>query len=303
MDVDSVKLWSSADSVFGSDTQIGSSQPYSTPVTFNGLSSLISTSGTYYFVTFDLGASTGSVNASIANNAAITIAGGTFTPTIDNAALSSTGVVLPVELTSFTATTERMNAILKWATATEMNNYGFEIERRKIGDIELGMGDKNFASTNDESTITTSQWSHIGFVSGSGTSASPKDYSFTDKNLLPHRYVYRIKQVDQDGTFKYSESVEIELGIVPKVLTLSQNYPNPFNPMTTIEFTLAEDSKASLKVFDMLGREVATLMSGELKAGVLHQETFDVSKLSSGMYIYRLLAGDKSLAKKLVVLK
>jgi hypothetical protein len=159
------------------------------------------------------------------------------------------------------------------------------------------------ASTNNGIVTATLQWSKASFVSGSGTSSSPKKYSFTDRNLSPGRYAYRIKQIDQDGTFTYSQSVEVEVGLVPKVLTLTQNYPNPFNPTTTIEFTLAEDSKVSLKVFDMLGREVATLMSGELKAGVLHQETFDVAKLSSGMYIYYLQAGNKSLAKKLIVLK
>ena len=130
-----------------------------------------------------------------------------------------------------------MNAILKWETATEINNYGFEIERRKIGNIVLEMEDKNFTSTNDESTI--SQWSNVSFVSGSGTSNSPKNYSFTDRNLSLGRYAYRIKQIDQDGTFKYSQSVEMEVGLVPKVLTLSQNYPNPFNPATVINFSAA----------------------------------------------------------------
>jgi hypothetical protein len=161
----------------------------------------------------------------------------------------------------------------------------------------------NFASMNNGNALTALQWSKASFVSGAGTSNSPKEYSFTDQGLQPGRYAYRLKQIDQDGVFKYSESVEVEVGLVPKVLTLSQNYPNPFNPMTTIEFTLAEDSRVSLKVFVMLGREVAVLMSGELKAGVLHQQTFDVSKLSSGMYIYRLQTGNMSLVKKMMVLK
>jgi hypothetical protein len=213
----------------------------------------------------------------------------------------NTDYLLPVELTSFSATTNRLNAELKWRTETEVNNYGFEIERRLMGESLL-VSEKS-GDQSPVNQLTNPQWSKVGFVSGSGTSSSLKNYSFTDRDLHPCRYAYRIKQVDNDGTFKYSQSVEVEIGLVPKVLTLSQNYPNPFNPMTTIEFTLAEDSKVSLKVFDMLGREVATLMSGELKAGVLHQETFDVSKLSSGMYIYRLQTGDKSLAKKLMVLK
>jgi hypothetical protein len=194
--------------------------------------------------------------------------------------------LLPVELVSFVARVDHLNSLLTWETATEINNFGFEIERRDIGGAR-----------------TTAQWAKVSFIPGSGTCNSPKEYSFTNRNLEPGRYAYRIKQIDQDGTFKYSQSVEVEVGLVPNVLTLSQNYPNPFNPMTTIEFTLAEDSKVTLKVYDMLGREVATLMNRELKAGIVHQETFDVSQLSSGMYIYRLQSGNKSLAKKLMVLK
>jgi hypothetical protein len=145
-------------------------------------------------------------------------------------------------------------------------------------------------------------WSKIGFVEGSGTSNSPKSYSFTDANLTSGTYIYRIKQIDHDGMYKYSTETEVSVA-VPHVFTLGQNYPNPFNPTTTIEFTLAEDSKVSLKVFDMLGREVATLVNGNLKAGTIHQVPFNATTLSSGLYFYRLETEGGSLMKKLMLLK
>jgi hypothetical protein len=207
------------------------------------------------------------------------------------------GQPVPVEMDEFAASCNRLNVELHWKTATEVSNYGFELERRTV------KSDPTTLTAGKQLSVSGEQWSKVGFVSGSGTSNSPKEYSFTDKHLSPAHYAYRIKQIDQNGTFKYSQSVEVKVGIVPKMLTLSQNYPNPFNPITTIEFTLAEDGKILLKVFDMLGREVATLVNGELKAGLLHRTTLDVSKLSSGIYLYRLQSGDKSLVMKLLVLK
>jgi hypothetical protein len=195
-------------------------------------------------------------------------------------------VILPVELATFTTSIEHSNVELKWKTETEINNYGFEVERRAV--------------SSQQSTVNS--WMKIDFVAGAGTSNSPKDYSFIDANLASGRYAYRLKQVDNDGTFKYSQDVEIEI-LVPKVFALSQNYPNPFNPATTIEFTLAEDGMVSLRVFDMLGREVALLVNAELKAGILHQATFDASKYSSGLYFYRLDCGKNSIVKKLVLMK
>jgi hypothetical protein len=215
----------------------------------------------------------------------------------------ATSYPLPVELTSFTATTNRLNAELRWATATETNNYGFEIERRKIGNVGLKMGDKNFASTNDESVITTSQWSNVSFISGSGTSSSSKNYSFTDRNLSPGRYTYRIKQVDNDGTFKYYGNAEIEVGLAPKVLTLAQNYPNPFNPTTTITFTVPEDGWTSLKIFNTLGQLVTTVFEGDVKSGYIQKAVFDASRLSSGVYFSRIEFNGKQLMKKLILMK
>jgi pectin methylesterase-like acyl-CoA thioesterase len=192
--------------------------------------------------------------------------------------------LLPVELASFTAASKGLIAQLHWSTATESNNYGFEIERRVAGNA--------------------ANWQKVGFVAGAGTSANPHEYRYEDKNITAGRFMYRLKQIDNNGLFKYSASVEIELGNnVPRVLALGQNYPNPFNPTTTIEFTLAEDSKVSLKVFDILGREVKMLVNENLKADIVHQVPFNASALSSGLYFYRLDAGNKSLVKKLMLLK
>jgi hypothetical protein len=195
---------------------------------------------------------------------------------------------LPIELTTFAAKVNGYAVSLKWQTATELNNYGFEVERRSVSD-----------------QIENATWSKVGFVQGSGTSNAPKEYTFsdTDTKLAAGRYAYRLKQVDNNGTFKYSQSAEVEIGVAPKVFALNQNYPNPFNPSTTINFTLAEDSYVSLRVFDMLGREVQTLVNGEMKAGEAHSIIFDASKISSGLYFYRLETGKSSLVKKLMLLK
>lgn len=194
---------------------------------------------------------------------------------------------LPVQMTSFIVSVQGMSTELHWATATEVNNYGFDIERRKIG-VE-------WAGTNS--------WEKIGFVSGFGTSNSHHEYFYSDSRLEAGRYMYRLKQIDNEGAFEYSLSVEVEVGVLPHVFTVSQNYPNPFNPTTTIEFSLAEKSKVLLKVYDILGREVALLLNGEFDAGILHQVKFDASQLPSGMYFYRLEAGENMLVKKLLLIK
>jgi hypothetical protein len=106
-----------------------------------------------------------------------------------------------------------------------------------------------------------------------------------------------------DAAYDPTDVEETEAEGIPKEFTLSQNYPNPFNPITTIEFTLAKTGMASLKIFDILGREIATLVNEELKGGILYKKTFDASKLSSGIYFYRLQAGEKIMAKKLLLLK
>jgi hypothetical protein len=194
--------------------------------------------------------------------------------------------LLPVELTTFIVYEKENAAVLQWNTATEVNNYGFEIERRVVN------GEQQ----------TMNSWVNIGFIKGAGTSNTPKAYSYSDAIGFSGRYVYRLKQVDNDGSYKYSNEAEVTIA-VPKVFALSQNYPNPFNPSTTIEFTLAEDSHISLKVFDMMGREVATLINQDLRAGEPHSVIFNASRLASGMYFYRLETEKSSLVKKLMLLK
>jgi hypothetical protein len=175
-----------------------------------------------------------------------------------------TGVV-PVELTSFAASVSDGKVNLNWATASETNNYGFEVERKAEGQ----------------------EFSKIGFVSGFGTTTETKSYSFEDNTVSSGVYTYRLKQVDFDGTFEYSNEVEVDM--TPSTFSLSQNYPNPFNPSTKINFSLASDSKVTLKIFDVLGQEVTTLVNGTLSAGV-HNLNFNASSLNSGVYFYTIEA-------------
>jgi hypothetical protein len=220
------------------------------------------------------------------------------TTTLNGRALGQTAVTLngasavPVELVAFTATANRLpagggfNADLHWSTATEVNNYGFDVERRLI---------------NSQSS-TVNNWTKIGFVEGSGASNSMHSYSYTDASVSSGTYVYRLKQIDNNGTYKYSSEVEITI-VVPKVVALNQNYPNPFNPTTTITFTLAQDGFTTLKIYDVLGREVTTLVNGEMKSGMVNTVSFNASKLSSGVYFSRLKAGPFVSTKKLILIK
>jgi hypothetical protein len=186
--------------------------------------------------------------------------------------------IVPVELTSFTANVEQNSVSLNWQTATETNNSGFEVQRTSpLPSPYEGEGDE-----------TGSSWSIVGFVPGFGTTTEPKSYSFVDENLSSGKYQYRLKQIDFDGRFEYSKTVEVEIS-APTEFTLEQNYPNPFNPSTTISFSIPEKSFVTLKVYDMLGREVAELVNEELETGNF-EKTFDASSLSSGVYIYRITA-------------
>ncbi len=196
---------------------------------------------------------------------------------------------LPVELTSFTATANHLNAELHWSTATEINNTEFEIERRPLPSPPL----------KEEGT---EGWGRVGSVAGAGTSNSPKSYSFTDNVAAAGTYSYRLKQIDHNGAFVYSQTVQVIIA-VPKVLALSQNYPEPFNPSTTIQFTVPDDGKATLKIFNSLGQEIATLFDGEAAAGVNHELQFNGSNLASGIYFSRLEFGGKMQVMKMMLLK
>jgi hypothetical protein len=192
---------------------------------------------------------------------------------------------LPVELSSFSASIIGSKIKLNWETATEVNNYGFEILRQ--------------AHTSTSLSIT--DWEKIGFVNGNGNSNSPKSYSYEDKNALSGKYSYRLKQIDNDGTFEYSKIVEADLG-TPKTFELSRNYPNPFNPSTTIRYSLPKAGNVKLTVYNILGQEVVTLVNEFKEAGV-HTVNFNASELNSGLYIYKLHAGSFNQTRKMMLIK
>jgi hypothetical protein len=293
------KLWSSTNATFesGSDTQIGSTVAADpgdgNSITFSSFSSAVSTSGIYYFLTADVAAAaTGTVQGVLVNNSSITLNSGALTGTITNAVLSNGTSPLPVELVSFTAKASSLNTTLTWKTATEINNYGFEVERRIVDNQNLSLPSPNRGGLG---------WGSIGFVAGSGTSNTEHTYSYSDANISSGTYAYRLKQIDNSGTFKYSNEAEVTIS-VPKVLTLA-NYPNPFNPTTTLSFTLAQDGFTTLKIYNVLGKEVATLVNGEMKAGITNTVAFDASKLASGVYFSRLENNGSAQIKKLVLMK
>ncbi len=215
------------------------------------------------------------------------------TTTFSEFVIGSDNNALPVELFNLTVTANRLNAELKWKTATEANNYGFEIERAAISALPLA----------NSQQLNAKSWFKAGFIEGNGTINSPKQYSFTDRNLKVGKYSYRLKQIDRDGKFKYTQAIEVQVGTVPKVFALEQNYPNPFNPTTTIGFTIQTTGLTTMKIYDVIGREAATLVNENLEAGVYHQYTFDASKLSSGIYFARLQSGDKVQLKKMLLIK
>jgi uncharacterized delta-60 repeat protein len=202
----------------------------------------------------------------------------------------------PVELSSFTANVNGNEVKLHWQTATEVNNYGFEIQRKAL----------------DNQSI---EWETIGFVEGHGNSNSPKSYDFVDTDNLYGVVQYRLKQIDFDGGFEYSEVAEVKLDTEIK-FKLSQNYPNPFNPTTTISYSIStppviarsEATKQSvvnvvLTVYNTLGQKIATLVNNKEQAPGSYTVQFDASNLPSGVYFYSLHTGNFSDTKKMLLLK
>ncbi len=184
----------------------------------------------------------------------------------------------PVELVSFTGSASGSDIILNWTTASEVNNKGFEIERK-----------------------TKDTWDKIAFINGRGTTTSGGSYSFTDTDLPAARYTYRLKQLDFNGTSEYSNEIEIELAPASDY-TLEQNYPNPFNPSTVIGYTAAEPGWIKLKIYNTLGEEIAVLVNEQKDAGE-YQVTFDAKNLPSGTYFYRLETGSTTIARKMLLAK
>jgi hypothetical protein len=191
---------------------------------------------------------------------------------------------LPVELSSFTSNVNGRDINLAWETKTEKNSNVFEVER-----------------------LSNLTWSVIGSVQAAVLSNSPKQYSFTDKSLQAGKYQYRLKMIDNDGSFQYSRIVETEVSL-PKDFELSQNYPNPFNPSTRISYNLPSDSKVTLEVYNTGGEKLAVLVDENQSAG-FYSVNFMNKNISSGVYIYRLTAIDKasgnnfSSIKKMMLLK
>lgn len=189
--------------------------------------------------------------------------------------------VVPVELTSFTANSFGNSVVLNWITATETNNKGFDVEKSADG--------KTFAK--------------IAFLQGAGNSVKSILYNFSDQNVAAGKYYYRLKQVDFDGSFSYSNVAEVNVAAVPGSFSLSQNYPNPFNPTTSISFTVAKSEMVSLKVFNTLGQQVAQLFNQQAEAGKTYNVSFDASNLTSGIYFYQLNQGSNSITKKMTLMK
>lgn len=199
--------------------------------------------------------------------------------------LGNTDSPLPVVLSSFSSSVNSRDVKLTWKTESEMNNAGFDVERSVSG---------------------LNQWVKAGYIAGKGNSTSPVSYSFEDKKLNSGKYNYRLKQIDNNGHFEYYDlSNVVEVGL-PTKFDLSQNYPNPFNPTTKIDFSLPLDAKVSIKLYDITGREIKTLVNDSRTAGY-YTVQFNASDLSSGTYFYRIMtkssAADYIMTKKMMLVK
>lgn len=202
------------------------------------------------------------------------------------------GSGLPIQLTSFTASTKGPGVTLSWQTASEIDNFGFEVEKD---------------SARDHQTFVMIPG---GFVEGHGTTLVPQTYAFVDGNATPGKWAYRLKQIDLDGTVHVFDPLLVDLMTtavgsdtqVPTELELLQNYPNPFNPATTIRYGLPQKSHVTVAVFNALGQHIALLQNGELAAGY-HEVKFDGGNLTSGVYFYRIQAGSTVQTRKLLLLR
>jgi hypothetical protein len=189
---------------------------------------------------------------------------------------------LPVELTSFNySISSGNNLILNWQTSGEINNKGFEIERKSSKE---------------------NNWKKVGYAEGRGTINEITSYLFTDKNINSGKYNYRLKQTDFNGNFKYYNlNSEVIIGS-PENFELKQNYPNPFNPATVISFKIPGNGMVSLKVYDISGKEVRTLVNEIREAGYFTVK-FDGSSLSSGLYFYKMQFDGQEVTKKMLLIK
>jgi hypothetical protein len=211
---------------------------------------------------------------------------GSRTAYVDYMQISVTYTVvgpLPIQMASFAANVVRDNQVeVAWRTASETNNYGFEVYRKR--------GDAG-------------EWAKIGFVQGHGTTLAPQSYTYVDAGLSFGKYYYQIKQIDLDGKSETFSPMEVTVGAVAEKLTLAQNYPNPFNPSTVIEFVVPMSGHATMKVYNVLGQEVATLFDGNAEAGRINSARFNASNLPSGLYFYTLKTSGTSETKRMLLTK
>jgi hypothetical protein len=268
----------------------------------------VSVGSQYDIVTFDqsvLGATTYSGSGTLVTYTFTAKAVGTTAITIETADLRSPpnnpisvstadGSItvdppLPITLVSFQVSVTSGNyPMLSWKTISEIDNYGFMIQRKSDGE--------DFADLPQS------------FVAGHGTTTLEHEYTYIDSTAGPGVWSYRLKQMDNSGEVHYSDVVQLSVvtsvggEAMPTVYALEQNYPNPFNPTTTISYQLPAASHVTLVVFDVLGRQVATLVNGVREAGH-YKESFDAAKLGSGVYFYQLRAGDQTFLKKMLVVK
>ncbi len=187
---------------------------------------------------------------------------------------------LPVELVSFNASVDKNTINLRWITSTELNNSGFEVERR----------------------TANSSYKKIAFVQGKGTTTQSNGYTYSDVVNQTGIYIYRLKQVDLDGTFEYSNEIMVNVIALPGQYALAQNYQNPFNPTTSIEYVIPQTGFVNLSVFNLLGESVAELVNEIMESGN-HTIVFDASRLSSGTYIYTLSVNGNVVTKKMTLIK
>lgn len=203
---------------------------------------------------------------------------------IINGTFSGSGTIctgaLPVTISLFNALSDKNNVKLSWKTETELNNAGFDIERKT-----------------DESV-----WLKVAFINGSGTTNQPVEYRYEDKKLQPGKYFYRLKQIDYNGNYEYFDLALPVIITKPKEFALGQSYPNPSNPICSIDFQLPERTKVNISVYNLLGQLVLILVDKELEAGIYTAE-FNGNNLSSGTYVYRINAGTFTEVKKMILIK
>jgi hypothetical protein len=196
---------------------------------------------------------------------------------------------LPIQLASFTASVVRDNDVeVTWKTVSETNNYGFEVYRRR---------------QSGDSKAEDSTGQKIGFVEGHGTTLAPQTYTFVDRSVGFGNYFYHVKQVDLDGNSKTFPGTDVTVGAVPGKFVLEQNYPNPFNPSTVIEFAVPQNGPATIKVYNVLGQEVATVFDGNAETGKIYTAHFNASDLASAVYFYTLRSAGKAETKRMMVMK